>query len=98
MRTAAHALSVFGAAAAWACAVGYWRPAAGGWRRSREGWHLMTFTASIALIFTLLVLVRVVDVPGVVQLYLLLIAAVDAGLLWRFALMQTATRRDRRQS
>ena len=60
----------------------------------------MTFTASIALIFTLLAVVRVVDVPAARAVFLALLAAIDAGLVWRFVLMQSATRHgsDRRQS
>jgi hypothetical protein len=92
MRQATLALYVIGAASAWAFVVGYWLRTHGGWRRSPEGWHLMTFTASVGLIFTLLSVVRVLPLLAARVVFLILVAAIDVGLIWRFVLMQTATR------
>lgn len=95
MRQATLALYVMGALAAWAFVLGYWLRTHGGWRRSREGWHLLTFTASLGAMFTLLSLVRFLPHVLAEVVFVAVLAAIVAGLIWRFVLMQTATRKDR---
>lgn len=100
MRTIAVVEYVLGALFGWAFVAAYaWRTR-GGWKRSREGWHLMTFTATLAVIFTLAVVVRVVDVPGIRVIAVVLYGAIVVGLGWRLALVIAATKhsRDRRKS
>lgn len=88
---------VLAAVLGWAFVTTYQVRTRGRWRRSPEGWHLMTFTATLAIVFTLVVLVRVVDIPGLGVIVVILYGAIDAGLAWRLALLATATkvRRDR---
>lgn len=98
MRTVAIIEYVLGALAGWAFVLTYQLRTHGAWRGSREGWHLMTFTTTLAVIFTLAVVVRVVDVPGIHVIAVVLYGAIVAGLIWRVALLVTATKNaDRRR-
>ena len=97
MRTIALIEYVLGALAGWAFVITYHWRTHGAWHRSAMGWHLMTFTATLAVVFTLAVIVRVVDVPGIHLIAVLLYGGIVAGLIWRYFLLASATKRpDRR--
>jgi hypothetical protein len=86
-----------GALLGWAFVLTYQLRTHGAWRRTATGWHLMTFTATLAVIFTVAVLARVVQIPHIGPISVVLYGAVDAGLTWRLALLATATRQRREQ-
>jgi hypothetical protein len=88
---------VAGALLGWAFVITYQWRTHGAWRRSATGWHLMTFTATLAVIFTLAVAVRVVDIPGIRVIAVVLYGGLVLGLAWRLALLATATRQRREQ-
>ena len=92
----ATAAAIVSALAGWGFVLAYQVRTRGAWRRTALGWHLMTFTACIALIFSFIVLIRVIGpwswLPvAAVALYWL----VALLLVQRFVLMLLATRRER---
>lgn len=95
MRTAVLVEFILGALLGWAFVITYQLRTHGGWRRSATGWHLMTFTATLAVVFTLAALVRVVAIPGIGYIAVALYALIVAGLAWRLALLATATKQRR---
>lgn len=83
---------ILGALAGWAFVITYQLRTHGRWRRSATGWHLMTFTATLAVIFTLAVASRVVAIPGIRIIAPVLYGLIVAGLFWRLVLLATATK------
>jgi hypothetical protein len=95
MRTVALVEFVLAALLGWAFVITYQLRTHGAWRRSATGWHLMTFTATLAVVFTLAAIVRVVDIPGIAYIAVALYAAIVGGLAWRLVLLATATKQRR---
>lgn len=84
-----------GALFGWAFVLTYQIRTRGRWRGTATGWHLMTFTATLAVIFTVAVLARATEIPHIDVIAVALYGLVVIGLGWRLALLATATRKAR---
>ena len=87
-------LSVLGAVGCWYFVVAYWALTRGDWHRSAVGRHLMQFMANLAVLFSLIVLARLLgDYPGRPVITTSAYAVFVAQIYWRIVLMHRAQRR-----
>lgn len=86
-------LACAGAAGGWYFVAAYWWLTRGSWRRLPGGRHVMGFTASLALLLTLVVINRFGgDYPGRVCLTIVVFAALVVQVFWRCVLLHRAQR------
>lgn len=95
MRAVLIAAFAVAALAGWSFVIGYaWRTR--GNRHPTLWWHLTLFTGVIAVVFTLAIVVRVIDIPGIEYIARVLYWAIALLLVQRTVLMFRATRKRRR--
>lgn len=95
MMIAGTVLSVLGALGCWYFVVAYWVLTRGDWHQSAVGRHLMQFMANLAVLFSLIVLVRLFgNYPGRPVITTVAYAVFVAQIWWRIVLMHRAQRRD----
>lgn len=76
--------------------VAYQVTTAGGWSRSPAGRHLMQFTATLGLLFALILTARLwPDYPGRDEINLLAFAWLLGQVVWRSVLLHGAQHDDR---
>lgn len=96
MRDASTVLAGLGAAACLYFVVAYQVITAGDWRHSSAGRHLMQFTATLGLLFALIVSARLwPDYPGRDEVTLLAFAWLVGQAVWRSVLLHRVQHDDR---
>ncbi|MFG1776602.1 hypothetical protein ACGFIG_09255 [Micromonospora sp. NPDC049048] len=99
MRMAGTVLAGVGALACLYFVVAYQVTTAGDWWRSPAGRHLMQFTATLGLLFALILTARLwPDYPGRDEITLLAFAWLVGQVVWRSVLLHRAQHDDRERA